>query len=670
MIEDVFGYHPAVFNDAHKHLRLVGSPHFLDIAEQFYKQNFVQITIKAGRGGYEIAEEDFIEKTVLAESSGQRNNRYFLLGKVGSGKTTFINYLISKYGESWAKNNNLWFIRLDIYLLDGQRSLTVERLVDGLATKIIRVFRSYKELLEIPQSLNKDFENLVNIQGASGLSSPSLLHKQLALTTFISKYNLETKKRFVLIIDNSDYIYHLNDRLLFTDKGACDELNNIQGIENLVNSFSHDANNVGLGDLGANVIFVLRPDSYEILQTSTRLFAPEDIYSFDRCAFSMGVPDWKEILQKRGDLLNFVTHKNSKGSGLEAKKLIEAIIRDLELPLEDGGKLFDHLEKITNYGLRDIMRFFQQYSWLEGQDHLEGRNQVGLERLIHSYPVGLLAFILDGRRRFSQFYSKFPNIYCVNYQEESIESQGWVDGGDHPHTYWLMRLLLEFISTKGKSEEAVTLSDIKGAFCIGTKSYDEGLVRLCLGNFAEAKLANLVSVKRSKASNEDSRIHIQDLNLTRRGQHCLDFLFDKFLYLQLVVDDYNLPIPGVLKESFSFANKPDYSYIGLQPGQYGELAAQMIKIKAKQVLLFLEVLEEALKIEKEKYRDCFETLKEQNINIPSVKIIRSNVIEELKSLNSRYQFINLDAVLAEVSSIKEKIQSFMLKAYSKDGKFN
>jgi hypothetical protein len=50
--------------------------------------------------------------------------------------------------------------------------------------------------------------------------------------------------------------------------------------------------------------------------------------------------------------------------------------------------------------------------------------------------------MLYGHRRFSQFLSYFPNIYLVNAQN-----------CEHPHSYWLKRLIVAFLQKKNETGE-------------------------------------------------------------------------------------------------------------------------------------------------------------------------------------------------------------------------
>ena len=422
-----------------------------------------------------------------------------------------------------------------------------------------------------------------------------------------------------------------------------------------MNAFFHG--NGELGRLGANVLFSLRTDSYAILKESRQLFRAEASFEYNQHAYSIDAPDWSEVVRQRGHLLSFaLSQVRKEGTRKVLASIVDPIMRDLERAGPGHTKLIDHLQRITNYGLRDMMHFFAQYSWLEG--HVFQAGEEGLERFLHQYPVGLLAFMLAGKRRFNQFSSAFPNIYLANRQAAERNAHG---DAHHPHTYWLKRLILTYVEHKENAGEAVRLHNLIQVFACNGQGYDADLIQACLGSLAQANYSNMIGARRSMSPAGDY-LQIDDIYLTPRGRHCLRAIFDRFFYLQLIVDDYMLPIPRVVASEFDYGSS-DYGYIVLPPRVYTDQARAMIQRKAKQVLLFVEVLNCALACEKKRYASVFERLRAEKVVMPTVTVIRDGVEEELRALNARYNLLSLPLLREYVSARCGDIRGSLEEAY-------
>jgi len=156
----------------------------------------------------------------------------------------------------------------------------------------------------------------------------------------------------------------------------------------------------------------------------------------------------------------------------------------------------------------------------------------------------------------------------------------------------------------------------------------------CLGSMAQLDVSDLLRVNKAK-STSGNFIQVEHIALTSRAKQCLVTTFDKFFYLQLIVDDYMLPIPATVLDKFTFTDKtPDYGYIALNPREYGEQVKVMVRHKAFLVLLFLEILEVAWTCEEVCYSHAFDQLTNRwHVELPSVAAIRNAIIAELGHLN-------------------------------------
>jgi len=90
----------------------------------------------------------------------------------------------------------------------------------------------------------------------------------------------------------------------------------------------------------------------------------------------------------------------------------------------------------------------------------------------------------------------------------------------------------------------------------------------------------------------------------------------------------------------------------------------MIGLKARQVLLFLELLEASLQCERRKYTDVFDALERQYVIIPDVKSVRRGVIEELDKLNARLgYFMNVQNIRQYARDRREDVTEEMRCIY-------
>jgi hypothetical protein len=650
-VESVFGHHSAIF-DPPPHTAGLESPSAL--AAKFYSDCFPLPKLKRGMGGDELTVEKFLETILSSIPDRKRNCLFYLLGDVGAGKTAFINYLITRYGKQWV-NDSILFLRIDIFLVGENEILTPQHLLDDLVEKLLRITAERKTDFALGERTISALDDLKEARK----SGDDVAH---ALAVFARTAREESGKRLLLFIDNIDYLYHLSDRIAFFPNREEEDSAAIKAVAHIVRAFVHDGAGGVLSELGANVIFALRPDSYDILGESLRLF-PDPSTLFDQSAFELTSPDWHEVFEGRKGLLEHAIAKSEKpGKQRVLEGMLDAIEADLnERPDVRDFSVIEHLVRLAKFGLRDVMGFFAQYSWLEGTGSTQRDERIGIERLLHSYPVALLAFILGGNRRFNQFRSTFPNIYLVSVQDS--DKYGFAE---HPHSYWLKRLILEVIGSEQRNNRIVRPRDIVNLFSgQGSGVYMEGLVFACLGSMQDTQVSYLIKTHRRSLAN-DYRCPIEDITLSRRGEDALENVFDRFFYLQLIVNDYMLPIPRCLHSELQNTSL-DYGYFGLPPSQYTEKAREMIKAKASQVLFFLEVLEISLKCEEEKYSRAFLRVKRVlGSAFPDVSRIKSGIEKELERLNANPVMRGLLSVQAIRQAVERKrgaIRDELRKAY-------
>ena len=96
-------------------------------------------------------------------------------------------------------------------MVEQGRPLTRAQLLDRLIAKTIKILEENSALLALPPTVVTAKNGLLKYQAASTLEE-----KQRLFASVVRSMWTDTKRRLVLFIDNVDYVYHLNDRTMFS----------------------------------------------------------------------------------------------------------------------------------------------------------------------------------------------------------------------------------------------------------------------------------------------------------------------------------------------------------------------------------------------------------------------------------------------------------------------
>ncbi|MGB7061765.1 MAG: ATP-binding protein, partial [Candidatus Zixiibacteriota bacterium] len=368
-------------------------------ARYFYENLYVRSELKSGwSGGATATPKDFIEDVILREGDIGRNRVSYLIGDVGVGKTVFANWLISTQLRKHVEEGKIWFLRMDLEDLKSGEPVShrelIYHLIHYLCDEVVPhnqpVFSGFeKEIEKLKTTLSDAHEDHFNRM---------FLDRTKALCELANKIQKASSRRFVLILDNIDYICHIHDRGLYDDLQDTGEIPVLLKICESILQFNRKRE---LGHLGANVVIVTRPDSHDTMERAM-VASYESPSATDGAVYWLKAAKLKDVVQNHCALLKEVTRDEPEGRRNRYLKIPKIIERDLET---GSPMLVDHLLSITNLGLRQVMGFFAQYGWVSG-----GYDEGG-PRLLGSYPIGLLTFMLNGKARFSEEDSRFPNVY-------------------------------------------------------------------------------------------------------------------------------------------------------------------------------------------------------------------------------------------------------------------
>lgn len=623
-------------------------PSASQIAKEFYVNQYIPMTIRRGVGGINsMPEELFLHDAALTAPSPAENRLFFLIGEVGCGKTTYVHHLLVSNAGTWFSSTHVWPVKIDLFTRHSEDAPSAIDFVDLLHTHLLEQLDHSADLLDLKDERTRF---------RAFLSPPfELFDKPTAIWNFVSAYRRLTGRHLFLVFDNLDFLFHRYDMETFFQKGQDEYRKMIRFCRRLVSSFLPGRS--PLSHLGANILFVMRTDSYAALPIANEELPEANLLLTNR-VFELAMPDWQAVLDSRLKLLDWALGQvHTPGLRQTLSDQTEVLRTEITGKSSRWKALLCHLQAIAAYGLRDLMIFLQHYSWLEDRTLVPARADHPLYRIMDHYPVGLIAFMLQGKRLYSQLHSRTPNLYVTNNQVDILLDS------HPPHSYWLKRLLLLYI--RHHNGRAVRPVDVLRTFIQDGSGYPDPLVRACLGSMSMASASCLIKVIRTPV--RDGRVVvISNLELTSRGIHFLEKLCDRFFYLQLIVDDFLLPIPKAVEREFAFADPIlDYSHLVATWEEYGVRSKELISAKALQARQFLIILDEALKCEGERYQRVFDALRSSGVPIPDTKGMLRDFDKELLKMADQYPFLmNVQSLRNSSEQRRHAIRADLEAAYS------
>jgi hypothetical protein len=611
-------------------------------------------------GAVQSYRADFLPRLKEHVKPGTRNQLTFLVGDIGSGKSTLASHIVFKEGPALIQNSRILPLRLD-FASKFEASLALddhsERQV--LAWIFARMLFAFTDLGFITEAQREE----MGPKYKANWVDSDLLTCQHALAHLREALYQQSKLGLLLVFDNLDFLYHIYDRALFVNQAVTPKYaatNNqidlqqsrdraFQVIHYLLKTFARDGED-SLRHLGVNLLFVLRSDSLAHYNTTVRDLAAPDLLN---ATFRLPTPDLYDVMDAHMGLLSAAckawrTPREGKLFDEAARTL--APLRpssDAERPTPIQ-QMHQDLLALSRQGLRQFVTHLGKYFWLPISIREEGDEQVIVERFRTQYSPSIYAFLQKDRRLYSQFAAEFPNLYLVRaeYHRDAYRTLENL-ALPHRHTYWLKRLLLEYICQRQLAGKPVTPQRIYDVFCNpsdGEDSYEDHVVRLCLGSMSEVASSRLIDLSFS----EQAPAHrVLGVRLSSRGWRLMGYLkdgrkrapnvfADTFAYLQLIVDDYILLFPQCTIEWFQYRTGLDYGYLAAPPDVYKVKLREMIETKVGQVFLFLDVLRFALEEERRVFRGAFDRLARVG-RVPTVDEISNRVDESMGGIQASLQ---------------------------------
>jgi hypothetical protein len=679
IIDDVFKHFPAAFcqeppdfykgrpytNKAPNKANKNTQPSADWLGHIFYNEFYTPVNIRRGVAGTGsiISTEEFIEEITASNANNDRNFFHFLVGEIGDGKTAFINSLITtRFADNWF-DSSFWFIRLNPdyqtfveHNTDHQArqkaffSAFFSRLQFVFEEIVLYYSRSRLALNEEQIGVIRDI-----LIKADESRENKLLDSELRqyISEAVNKISALLNKKFLLIIDNLDSFFHEHDRYIFINRDGTGEDESIQYITEILLKFFHVASSIGR--LGSDILIVVRPDSYQVMKKKRHLFRGFDAcFDQDRNAYNIAPPSWREIIRQRLFMLEKIAyHLTKTKSNKDICSHISALLEDLDISVDEetkGGDIFEDLQQLSNQGVRSVVDFFSMYAWLPNNNEVR-RNLT--QRYINHQPVGLMAYMIHNKKLFSQHETMFPNIFMINAEafgdlKVITKLAGNQFKIQHRHSYWLKFLLLKYLYHLNFTDpEAITVDTIMDTFCgnqdtIRKSSFDEGIVRIILGSFAQAHNTNLITVARKITPNNHNTLLTGEIKLTKRGECLIEKHVFTFPYLQLVVDDNYMKLPRCCKDFFKYKLGMNYVYLVQPKEDYMKSVDNMLLQKIPVVGKFIALLQATYDIEKEVYKDVFDKLQIYGVPLLNKDDIKLNFLEELKAISNKKEMLFKD----------------------------
>ncbi len=560
---------------------------------------------------------------------------HYLIGNVGVGKSVLAAKIVKDINDDNKKRDN---IIIPVHFDLEDRGFIGKK---GKLCDIDNLF--YKELFYYTQHViqsNKQYDDKADL--LKHFPNPDNHESATFCIKSLSAHLAERNIRLLYIFDNLDR-YHFHDtRYTFFEEGYSKRRASIENdIGGLINTFSFK--NPILGNSGLCVVFVCRRHVYH---DSRNLDATSPVNDRSH-VFQLKPATAAEVINKRHeflcDAISFLRDKipakfRDFNKGLDYLTLLFELREDNKGKFDFKQPILEAIASLSHHGYRGLVGFLTTLK-LNYQD-------IDItERLLDNQLIMLILLYMNNvQTRYTQFNNHFPNMFLndcvVSYNPTFARAHE-----PHMHTYWIKYFLLKYISKKNN----VTADEIVQLF-VGENKYEENFVLHVLGSLCTTNEFSCVEIDYT-STHKDFMKYI--LTSTNRGNFMMspqdnlfssnpytrnkvDFCF-RFIYLELVVDDYLLSIPKQFINSI-YIEDDNYKHLFMGFEKYGKRSLLHIQRKSKAVIHFLKVLFVALEVEREKKDGLYESLSQMQL-IPDEKVVISSIKHELKILCTKMDIL-------------------------------
>lgn len=608
MLKSVFSHHDTA-DFRHLPFQNLGIDNPEDISRFFHHHSdyYLQPNIVQGLidSNPSLTYDELYRRIIPEAEFGEQNFLSFLVGGVGIGKTTFICNFICRNISKLATNG--WVpVKINLDISTAHTVPNDFEILEVVKRSILSALRNNNILS------SGEVERLAMDCNMPNGADKSSIDANLSHLTSLLKERYG--KRVFLVIDNIDFLYHLGDRGFFAEGGADHpERSKVRQahatIVEIIKMFWLQSDRF-CSRLGISILIACRQDTIEYLISQHHEVPLESI---EERLFSLSPPTLeraKVVVSKRFDLMDRLAEKIEAPA--KRKEYLVQISRLRQLYKQRSGPgqaLLDDLWRLSRKGLRDMINQISEFSWLE---FLDGQKSALNSRFTQQYYPSMLAYMLAGRRRYTQFSGNVPNIFLINAPSPSNEVGVPKEFKEqHLYTLWLKKLILSFLMER--KGIATNDMDVVRMFCgKSRRGYSESLVRYVLSSLFEVPTSELIEVDVGADGAAGTVGYIKQIDITERGEFLLTTLADSFKYLQLAVDDWKILLPKPLITHFGYID-PDYSYLVYEEGEYGVSLEKILERKGRQTFLFALLIEEMLELEQRTWPKVFERLESEGV---------------------------------------------------------
>ncbi len=682
--------------------------------------------------------DEFFQRVFIKSSVNRRSSVFSIVGDVGSGKSSFLSYILSSHLiANSIQNDKIWFIRINLqqFYRDGfdmnQFCLEVVRKVNQVRESLT----THKEVNFFSENDKDAFETYE--KNIFKYVQKKEEHKaEVETIEYLGYLKRASKRNVIIILDNIDFVFHENDEIQtisvkngktkIKDKKQKCLFSFITVLGNLLSS------NRNWSKVCGAILIILRKDSYSLLEQLSssisagggdKLISSENTYSLHSTSkapaqliilkrlhyLAIGcrlllqcelinhkkptdeslieLPDTfldmnatlselRKALNDSFDTLNSQDEKNHKV--INHIKQINALVKtvsDLAKKLSDyeknpvsvkamnnrHAKSIDRIVKLSGSGLRDAIRVFKAFSWVQ-QDSSHDKLNVNAQNRIFKKPnLAIMVQASRHRIRFSEHNSHFPNVFLAYTNEERPSTPD----------YWLIPMIVDFLKTNGK----IRLKELLEHFCDypnnrsgeGNPNGFYDIISFCKTITRLQRIQQgprLLQVERRLSSLRKQKFDHENIELTPRAKELFHEdansddlpLVADFLYTQLVIDDPKLPLPpethrlSILprveirnKElglpnlyqnpqsleyaPFQYITMFNYSYLVRE--DYPHCYVKVMGHKLRKVVRFMGLLKAAQEVEMKKYVNVWGDLSNIDCNLFNTDLIVKKSIEDV-----------------------------------------
>lgn len=585
--------------------------------------------INSGKSFESTLETEFIFRDVFLPFLNDTTPQMFSLrGKVGCGKSTLLSSLSHAFvAANKGRKHGTLFAPI---LVDVRKILTKRfDLNDNFHKAVINTY--FEE--DVIKYIKEEAASLLSDMHIEGISRTKDLYS-------IIEQCYEKNISPIIIFDELDYLYtDFARRIIATKAGPqgiyIDAYNRI--FSELCRLHENLPGRLTLRKANTAIILSSRTSTEKIIHEIIEVSGDSEIHQIE--VEEAGSDTVKQIIIKQLQVVQGLNKTSSKD-----KELAKTLIKTL------GNNDINYAKNIT-ISVHGVRHLINAIAKLATKD-----NSLSLESLSKILPnPGLLRLYqyIDGNPDYSQSEEGISNIYLVNskmpkkrkegtYQADSLES--WLCR-EHLQSYWLKYLLVsyiimedqkrEFEESSGKKLPTILFTDIVNKFyCVTSRKmnqYEESIVKLALLHASKVDHGRLIKFGFKKSNG------ITVIPATRLRFMCEEEIFWDFGYLMVIIEDKWLEVPRSLHKFFVKQQEfTVYNFINNYHNSKNSDKLKFIKYKAKQVLIFLEILKVSFFSEEERYQAVFDRLREERVDLDFLEVMQDHLNNSIIDFTNKY----------------------------------